>query len=36
MRLNSFSDATDGGTCFEGVIDNNMGVPNSGAFQLCF
>ncbi|MDP3237737.1 MAG: hypothetical protein Q8N26_33420 [Myxococcales bacterium] len=28
--------ATDGGTCFEGVVDNAMGVPNSGAFQLCF
>lgn len=36
MSLNSFSGATDGGTCFEGVVDNNMGVPNSGAFQLCF
>lgn len=36
MHLNSFSGATDGGTCFEGVIDNPMGVANSGAFQLCF
>ena len=36
MHLASFSGATDGGTCFEGVIDNVMSVPNSGAFQLCF